>query len=74
MIVTRQSPNAYSTGGASSRVVAQLWMQRDRRELGADFDEYTDTAYCLDAPGAIPSGATENGLYNVIAPTTIRRE
>lgn len=74
MIATRQTPNAHSTGGALSRLVAQFTMQRDRREWDAKFDDYTDTAYCLDAPDNIPSGATANGKYNVIAPTTIRRE
>lgn len=69
---THQYPNAYSTGGTATRIIAQIAVQKALRQL--DIDEYMDTGYCIDAPFAIPSGATENGLYNVIAPTVTLRD
>lgn len=69
---TYQYANAYSTGGAGTRIIAQIAMQKCLRQL--DMSEYMDTGYCIDAPFAIPSGATENGNYNVIAPTITLRD
>ena len=69
---THQYANAYSTGGTATRVISQISVQKALRQF--DVDEYMDTCYCIDAPFAIPSGATENGKYNVIAPTVVMRD
>jgi hypothetical protein len=69
---THQYANAYSTGGTATRVIAQIAVRNCLRQY--DVDEYMETCYCIDAPFAIPSGATANGSYNVVSPTVTLRD